>query len=256
MSSASCAKFLAGPPYYGHSEFSNLQSVKKILGEKKVFDFKQKCWGTHDLGVLAALIASKLWLPAGFEDGVSANILRKAALALRDRRIVEWQEAELVRQEQLRIQAAAAAEAMAKAAKAAKASKADKAKAKAPPPPPAAVAAAAPPKSWLEKQKEKESRMSNKSTASEIDECARLGFTDLAVLYGMTRIDLGPAMSLSTHGRLLRWCLFLEEQARQEAPRELYFDKSALQPYKDAAKREFVQRLNSDSLIWKQQQKV
>ena len=60
-------------------------------------------------------------------------------------------------------------------------------------------------------------------TQAEIDECARLGFTADAIFYSRRLVHLGPRMSLSDEGRLLRYCLLTrdpDESVRELTPEE------------------------------------
>lgn len=66
--------------------------------------------------------------------------------------------------------------------------------------------------------------MGVQSTAAEVAECARLGFTEQAIAHSNTLLELGPRGTLSDEGRLLRWCSYMrtpeQERANDELSRE------------------------------------
>ena len=59
------------------------------------------------------------------------------------------------------------------------------------------------------------------STAAEVAECARFGFTEKAIAHSNTLLELGPRGTLSDEGRLLRWCSYMRTPEQERASDEL-----------------------------------
>ena len=79
----------------------------------------------------------------------------------------------------------------------------------------------------------------------ELDECHALGFTQEAIAHSKVMDELGPRMTLSPHGRVLRWCEVLAYRVRCDDKHiGIYFDSDALKPVVDAGLAEFVGELN------------
>ena len=80
----------------------------------------------------------------------------------------------------------------------------------------------------------------------ELDECHVLGFSQEGIAHSKLMDELGPRMTLSPHGRVLRWCEVRAYEVRcDEKHRGIYFDRDALKPFVDANLAAFVAELNA-----------
>lgn len=250
--------YLDNPPYLGRSEFSHMQQVKLLCGEggERVFCRATKCWGTTGLFQLQQLLGSGVWHPVGTDPALYGR-LAAAARAKHEAAAAAWaaQEAQRVK------------EAKEKAAKEAKEAKARQEKQQR-----EAERLAA-------KQRRDEAAAREASNAKvdpevgklavklgistheaaqilarpdvvplkwQLDECHALGFTQQAIAHSKLMDELGPHMTLSPHGRVLRWCEILAYEVRcDDKHRSIYFDRDALKPVVDARLAAFVAELNA-----------
>jgi hypothetical protein len=248
--------YLERPPYYGRSHARDNAIVKPLCGPTGRFDGECKMWTTRCEDALRALIASDKWHPVGI-DSVDYAPLMRAAEKRRANAEARWkaeQEARKVREEEERKKqvveeaikmsrkkareaAAAVAEIKAKRQK-----REEEAKAAAAAP----VAAAKPP---AEKKRD-----GLEPTMAEVAECKRLGFTEQAIAYSNTLIQLGPRGSLSNEGRVLRWCLL--DLAPDEGVRELTHEerlhswggREVRWTLPEDASRKFAAKLHEDAM--------
>ena len=82
-------------------------------------------------------------------------------------------------------------------------------------------------------------------TPEEMAECNRLGFTKRATELSNTLDQLGPRGTLSNEGRILRWCLVLAYEARQELKGADFFDVNLIATLEERAKLAFANELSS-----------
>lgn len=218
--------YLERPPYYGRSHARDNAIVKPLCGSTGRFDGECKMWTTRCEDALRALIASDKWHPVGI-DSVDYAPLMRAAEKRRANAEARWkaeQEARKAQEEEkrkkqvleeaMKMSRKKAREAQAAVAelKAKRQKREAEAKAAAAP-----VAAAKPP---AEKKRD-----GIEPSEAEVAECARLGFTALAIAYSRKLPELGPSGSLSDEGRLLRYCLLTRDP--DESVRELTREERA-----------------------------
>ena len=223
-SAAAIEQYLAHPPYHGRSHPRDLAKVKALCGPTRKFDYERKLWATRCTDALRALVASKKWQPVGIDKEAYAPLMR-AAVEHRAKAEAEWKAAEEARkaqeeeerkrlavEEAIKISKRKAREAEAAIAelKAKRQKRAAEAKAAAvlpfaskPKPEPTAAAKAP--------AEQKKNRFGAEPSEAEVAECARMGFTPEAVAYSRRLLELGPRLSLSDEGRLLRYCSLVFE---------------------------------------------
>ena len=216
--------YLRRPPYYGRSAYKHVADVKVLCGPTCTWDPVQKLWGTKCTEALQDLVASNKWHPVGIEYEWKGQFLNAAQQHREDLK-ARW----AAQQEAAKAEAEAAEAAAAAAKRRTPASwilgsstpKKPKV-AFAPPPVPSRDR---PPK----KAKATMSSHGVEPTEAEVNECARLGFTDEAIAFSDTLNELGPRGTLSNEGRVLRWCTVLTSDARYEVGqrnKEDYFNEA------------------------------
>jgi len=204
--------YLDRPPYYGRSGFQHVAAVKTLCGPTCTWDPVRKLWGTKCTEALQDLVGSGKWHPIGIEYEWKGRFL-KAAQDHRAEAEARW-----MQEEEAKRKAAAEAEAAAEALKrrspaswvlGSSAPKKPKTVGASTLAPAAAPAAARPPAPPTVKR---DDRVGPPPTDAEARECERLGFTQQAIVYSMRDVSLGPRMTLSAEGRLLRWCSFMDRK--------------------------------------------
>ena len=250
--------YLDHPPYLGRSEFSHMQQVKLLCGEggERTFCRATKCWGTTGLFQLQQLLGSGVWHPVGIDPALYGR-LAAGARAKHAAAAAAW-----AAQEALRVK-----EAKEKAAKEAKEAKDQQEKRRKETERLAAKQRrdeAATREAANVKVDPEVGKLAVKLGIStheaaqilarpdvvplkwQLDECHVLGFTQEAIAHSKTMDELGPRMTLSPHGRVLRWCEVLAHEVRcDDKHRGIYFDREALKPLVDARLAAFVAELNA-----------
>ena len=237
--------YLDHPPYYGKSLHQDNVLIRQLCGPTGKFDYDRKLWGTSCEDALRNLISSQKWKPVGIERAWYAPLMR-AAQAHRAKAEAEW----LAKQE-AEAKAAKEAETRKRAATwLADAGARPKAKAKVAAPAPAPTIARA---SWRDYPEEKKkTREGLEPTATEVAECARMGFTEEAIAYSQTLNELGPRGSLSDEGRVLRYCalVFEPDEPVPELTREerrASWNYEQRWPLPEAACRKYAEKLNKEA---------
>ena len=248
--------FLDSPPFLGKSSFANLQQVKTLCGETgRIFCREKKCWGTSCLLSLQNLIVSNVWQPLGISPALYGALLN-AARRRREANETAWLAAENQRVK----------EAREKAEKQEKDEKARRARLKKEAERDAAKKRAIEANERAMKDVKVDPRVGELAvklsislyeaaqilkrgdvvpTKNDLDECHALGFTQEAISHSMLIDELGPRMTLSPHGRVLRWCHVLAFEARCDAPKEVYFNRYDRRPYIDERLKQFANELNN-----------
>jgi hypothetical protein len=250
-------QYLGAPPFLGRSGYAHLQQVKLLCGEngERTFCRETKCWGTTSLLQLQQLLGSGVWQPLGLDPALNGRLM-VAARAKRDADEAAW----------VAQQAKRAKEAKEKEAKEAKEAKArqerqrketerlaakqrrDEATARE-----VAKIKVDPEVGKLAVQLGISTHEAAQILARpdvvpskrELDECHALGFTQEAVAHSKLMDELGPRMTLSPHGRVLRWCEVLAYRVRCDDKHiGIYFDRDALKPLVDADLAAFAAELN------------
>jgi hypothetical protein len=250
-------QYLGAPPFFGRSGFAHQQQVKLLCGEggERTFSRETKCWGTSSLLQLQQLLGSGVWQPLGLDPALNGR-LAIAARAKRDADEAAW----------IAQQAKQAREAKDKEANEAKETKARHERQRKETERLAA-------KQRRDKAAESEAAkikvdpevgklavklgISTHEAAQilarpdvvplkwQLDECHTLGFTQEAIAHSKLMDELGPRMTLSPHGRVLRWCEILAYHVRCEpAHRDIFFNRDALKPFVDSHLACFVRELN------------
>ena len=250
--------YLDHPPYLGRSEYLHMQQVKLLCGEngERVFDKATKCWGTTGLFQLQQLLGSGVWHPVGIDPALYGR-LAAGARAKHEAAAAAW-----AAQEAQRMQAAKEKEAReareAKARQEKQQREAERLAAKRRRDEAAAREAA---NVKVDPEVAKLAVRLSISTHEaaqilarpdvvpskrELDECHALGFSQQAIAHSKVMDELGPRMTLSPHGRVLRWCEILAYRTRcDDKHRGIYFDRDALKPVVDADLAAFVAELNA-----------
>lgn len=250
-------QYLGAPPFLGRSGYAHLQQVKLLCGEngERTFCRETKCWGTTSLLQLQQLLGSGVWQPLGLDPALNGRLMA-AARAKRDADEAAW----------IAQQAKRAQEAKEKEVREAKEAKARQEK------------------QQREAERLAAKRRRDEATAREaanvkvdpevgklavklgistheaaqilarpdvvpskreLDECHALGFSQEAIAHSKLMDLLGPRMTLSPHGRVLRWCEVLAYRVRcDDKHLGIYFDRDALKPLVDADLAAFVVELN------------
>jgi len=250
--------YLDNPPYLGRSEYSHMQQVKLLCGEggERVFCRTTKCWGTTGLFQLQQLLGSGVWSPVGIDPALYGR-LAAGARAKHEAAAAAWaaQEAQRVKEAKEK-EAREAKEAKARqekqqreAERLAAKKRRDEATARE-----AANVKVDPEVGKLAVQLGISTHEAAQILARpdvvpskrELDECHALGFSQEAIAHSKLMDLLGPRMTLSPHGRVLRWCEFRAYEVRcDEKCRGIYFDGDALKPHVDADLAAFVAELNA-----------
>lgn len=239
--------YLQRPPYYGRSAYKHVADVKVLCGPTCTWDPVQKLWGTKCTEALQDLVASNKWHPVGIEYEWKGQFLN-AAQQYREDLKARWDaQQEAAKAELEAAEAAAAALKRRTPASWVLGSSTPKRPkvAIAPTPTPAPSRARAP------KQPEKKERFGVEPTEAEVNECARLGFTDEAIAFSDTLNDLGPRGTLSNEGRVLRWCTALTSDARHEvwkAHKEDYFNEAVWLKAAEEKHLEWASDLNAQAV--------
>ena len=239
--------YLRRPPYYGRSAYKHVADVKKLCGPSCTWDPVQKLWGTKCTEALQDLVASNKWHPVGIEYEWKGQFLNAAQRHREDLK-ARW----AAQQEAAKAEAEAAEAAAAAAKRRTPASwilgsstpKKPKVSS-APTPTPASSRARAP------KRPETKKRFGVEPTEAEVDECARLGFTDEAIAFSDTLNGLGPRGTLSNEGRILRWCIALTSDARYEVwekRKEDYFNEAVCLQAAEEKQLEWAADLNAQAI--------
>lgn len=173
------------PPYLGESDFEDRETLRNTLGARWVAS--EKLWGAPNVGVLAALLKSKLWTPLGLGDVGCTQL--QGLLASRERKARARAEAEAERRQILE------AEERRKADQLAEARRLDEERR-------AAVAA--------KEEEERAEALRNRTNAlpPEPDEVAalrELGVDADTVLKSTAWDSLGPNFGISLEARILRY---------------------------------------------------
>lgn len=254
--------YLASPPYFGHSHFDNRHLVKELCGfnGERVYDDKLKVWGTTSIANINQLVSSGLWFPVQIDEEYY-QVLISEARNYQAMKIHEWNESEKKRllekkynDEKLTDAALKAKKAQLLRGKDAKQIEREKKRKLDGDNEPKQVinaehaALAAKIGVTLYEAGQMLKRGDVVPSREEIDETKRLGFTELAIAHGKTRLDFGPSMSLSPQGRLLRYCDFIAYETRCDCPL-IYFDKEKLKPEIEKAKQSFADALNKEALL-------
>lgn len=240
--------YLRRPPYYGRSAYKHAVDVKQLCGPTCTWDPVQKLWGTKCTEALQDLVASNKWHPVGIEYEWKGQFLN-AAQRHREDLQARW----VAQQEAAKAEAEAADAAAAAAKRRTPAAwilgSSTPKKPKAAPTPAAAPtpsrARAAP------KTPETKQRFGVEPTEAEVNECARLGFTDEAIVFSDTLNELGPRGTLSNEGRVLRWCTVLTSDARHEVwerQKEDYFDEAMYLKAAEAKHLEWAADLHAQAI--------
>lgn len=217
------AAYLASPPYYGRSEICDKDRVKELCGEgQRLWDKERKLWGTRFAGNLEPLVNSRKWMPFGIED----SWLPYFVAAVRERVAEE----------------SAHAEAVAKV-KWENSNREIKQKQEAE----GGTAHLNVEQRAVETKKREADDMMVDATPEEVAECARLGFTDIAILSSRHWTELGPRAGMSDESRLLRWIQIARSERRCDFERvpEVLWDPSRLEPKLDWAAAHVVMQLNA-----------
>ena len=201
MSVGAIERYLEQPPYCGRSHVRDNVAIKRLCGPTAQFDQSRKVWSTRCEDALRSLVASKKWQPIGIKESAYAHLMR-AAQERRLKAEAEWVAAEeakaVVRkaaEEQRRVKAARAVSTMVITEK--------KRKLQTAPAPKPEPAQASPPI-------KKGGGVGLEPSVAEVAECKRLGFTQEAIAHSNCCDELGPRGSLSSEGRILRWCSFFD----------------------------------------------
>lgn len=250
-------QYLGAPPFLGRSGYGHLQQVKLLCGEngERTFCRDTKCWGTTSLLQLQQLLGSGVWQPLGIDPALNWR-LKDAARAKRDADEAAW-----VAREAARVREAKESEARdAKEAKArqekqrkdaerlAAKQRRDEATARE-----AAKIKVDPEVGKLavklgistHEAAQILARPDVVPSKRELDECHALGFTQEAIAHSKLMDEFGPRMTLSPHGRVLRWCEVIAYRVRcDDKHLGIYFDRDALKPLMDADLTAFVAELN------------
>jgi hypothetical protein len=219
--------YLRNPPYFGRSVYKHVRDVKQLCGPSCTWDPVQKLWGTKCTEAVQDLIVSNKWRPVGIEHEWKGQFLNAARQYREDlqSRWVAQQEAAKAEAEAAET-AAAALKRRTPAAWVLGSSTPKKPKA-APAPAPAPAPATAPSHGRPPKKADPKRLNGVEPTEVEVNDCARLGFTDEAIAFSNILNELGPRGTLSNEGRVLRWCTALTSDARYEVwerKKEDYFD--------------------------------
>ena len=239
--------YLRFPPYYGRSAYKHVAEVKQLCGPTCTWNPVQKLWGTKCTEALQDLIASNKWHPVGIEYEWKGQFL-SAAQQHREDLQARW----AAQQEAAKAEAEAA-EAAAEAAKrrtpaawilGSSASKKPKVTFTPTPTP-------APSRAPRPKRPEAMKHLGVEPTEDEVNECARLGFTDEAIAFSDTLNELGPRGTLSNEGRILRWCIVLTSDARYEVwknQKEDYFNEAVWLKAAEEKHLEWAATLNAQAI--------
>jgi hypothetical protein len=249
--------YLEHPPYLGRSAFAHLQQVKLLCGEggQRTFCRATKSWGTTCLFNLQQLLGAGVWQPLGLDQALNGQLM-VAARAKRDADESAWvaQEAKRVKEvRKVKEQEAVEVKKWQKEAKAAQARQLKQCRDE--------TAAREASKVKVDPEVGKLAVKLGISTHEaaqilsrpdlvplkwQLDECHALGFTQEAIAHSKLMDMLGPRMTLSPHGRVLRWCEVLANAVRcDEKCRDIYFDRDALKTVVDARLAKFVAELNA-----------
>ena len=216
--------YLDRPPYYGRSGYQHVAAVKALCGPTCTWDPVQKLWGTKCTEALQDLVASNKWHPVGIEYEWKGQFLNAAQQHREDLKAQWAAQQEAAKAEAEAAEAAAAAlKRRTPAAWILGSSTPKKPKVAAAPPP--VPSRDRPPK----KVETTRSSHGVEPTEAEVNDCARLGFTDEAIAFSDTLNELGPRGTLSNEGRILRWCTVLTSDARHEVweqQKEDYFNEA------------------------------
>lgn len=245
--------YLGAPPYLGRSDFSHLQQVKLLCGEggERTFCRETKCWGTTSLLQLQQLLRSGVWQPLGLDTALNGRLMA-AARAKRDADEAAWvaQEAKRVKEAkereatEVKKRQRETKEAQARHEKQRRDDAAAREASKVRVDPEVGKLAV---KLGISTHEAAQilARPDVVPLKRQLDECHALGFSQEAIAHSKVMDLLGPRMTLSPHGRVLRWCEVLAYEARcDEKHRDIYFDRDKLKPIVDARLAEFVAELN------------
>ena len=203
--------YLSSPPWFGTSEKSDKERVKTLCGRGR-WDPEKRCWGTFNLEAITQLINSKRWTPFGIESSwiprLLAEVQRRVALTKEEEARAEQQTPE---EEGVTFVVETLAE-----------------------------------KTARRRAREIGSSMVP-PTALQVEECVALGLTQAAIEASIGFAELGPRVGMSTHGRLLRWIMFVRLDVRhdRELGPEIYKDPEKLRGQQEHAVAELVASLNA-----------
>ena len=239
--------YLRFPPYYGRSAYKHVAEVKQLCGPTCTWNPVQKLWGTKCTEALQDLVMSGKWHPVGIEYEWKGQFL-SAAQRHRENLQARW-----VAQQEAAKAEAEAAEAAAEAAK--RRTPAAWVLGTSTPKKPkvafAPTSTPAPTRVRTPKPPEAKKRTGVEPTDAEVDECARLGFTDEAIAFSDTLNELGPRGTLSNEGRILRWCTVLTSDARYEVGqrnKEDYFNEAVCLEAAEQKHLEWAADLNAQAI--------
>ena len=241
--------YLQRPPYYGRSAYKHVADVKVLCGPTCTWDPVQKLWGTKCTEALQDLVASNKWHPVGIEYEWKGQFLNAAQQHREDLKARWAAQQEAAKAEAEAVEAAAAAaKRRTPASWILGSSTPKKPKAATPHAPPPVPSRDRPAK------KAKATRSSHhgvEPTEAEVNECARLGFTDEAIAFSDTLNELGPRGTLSNEGRVLRWCVALTSDARHEVwkkQKEDYFNEAVWLKAAEEKHLEWASGLNAQAV--------
>lgn len=201
--------YILRPPYYGKSTFADRVAVKNLCGPTCCYDSVRKLWGTKCEDALQDLIKSRKWQPFGIEYEWNPRLVR-AAREHRQQLETRWvadQEAQAQdAQRQIEASHAKSPASWFTAKSTPNPKRVKTAPASTPAPKVVATKAAAPIAS---------TKHGVLPTPNEVMECADLGFSADSIAFSDTLNELGPRGTLSSEGRILRWCVSLRSGARE-----------------------------------------
>ena len=227
--------YIRHPPYYGKCQFADKDTVRYICGTSCCYDSVNRVWGTKSLLDLEALISSGKWKPLGVECALHAELV-KSALALQEEYRSDWVKQHPTKVQKGRDPWATISNGHSPHSK------------KNPVPVPIRVRVPVPvpvPVPAFNQKKRKVTGGIPDPTPGEMAECNRLGFTKRATELSNTLDQLGPRGTLSNEGRILRWCLVLAYEARQELKGADFFDVNLIATLEERAKLAFANELSS-----------